>query len=296
MSIPHTGKLAQAKILIAGCGDLGIRLAHQLGDFHATQVLGLRRTPLTTAAMPKNFRWLSADLTHTETLQKLPKDITHIVFAAAPGARTPADYKSIYLHGLQQTIEACLSPALERVIFISSSAVYGNHEDRWVDESTPTAPKHFNGEVLCEAEQWLLEYGRSHQLQTICLRLSGIYGPGRNFLLDRLRLGQASAPLGDGHWVNRIHVEDAAAAALHMLSLQNPASVYIVSDSTPLPMRALYEALAQSVGGPCPPVGPAPAMVGSKRLSNARLVATGFKFKWPDSRDGYAAAIATPDS
>jgi hypothetical protein len=91
-------------------------------------------------------------------------------------------------------------------------------------------------------------------------------------------------------------IADAAAAALHMLSLQNPASVYIVSDSTPLPTRALYEALAQSVGGPCPPVGPAPAMVGSKRLSNARLVATGFKFKWPDSRDGYAAAIATPDS
>jgi hypothetical protein len=152
MSIPHTGKLAQAKILIAGCGDLGIRLAHQLGDFHATQVLGLRRTQLTTAAMPKIFRWLSADLTDTETLEKLPKDITHIVFAAAPGARTPADYKSIYLHGLQQTIEACLSPALERVIFISSSAVYGNHEDRWDHYLWIHAPE------LCDMEFAQLEH------------------------------------------------------------------------------------------------------------------------------------------
>jgi nucleoside-diphosphate-sugar epimerase len=296
MKSSHSDPLANAKILIAGCGDLGIRLAHQLGVFNATQVIGFRRTPLTTAAMPKNFEWLSADLTRTETLQTLPKDITHLVFAAAPGARTPADYQAVYLHGLQQTILACASPKLRRIVFISSSAVYSDQEDRWVDENTPTAPKGFNGEVLCEAEQWLSGYGLSHQIQTISLRLSGIYGPGRNFLLDRLRLGQASAPLGDSHWVNRIHVEDAAAAILHMLSLQNPDSVYIVSDSTPLPMRALYETLAQAVGGPCPPVGPAPAMVGSKRLSNARLVATGFKLKWPDSRDGYAAAIAKPDN
>lgn len=296
MKSSHADALANAKILIAGCGDLGIRLAQQLGNIDTAQVIGLRRTPLTTEVMPKNFQWLSADFNRTETLQSLPKDITHIVFAAAPGTRTPADYQAVYVHGLQQTIQACASAALRRVVFISSSAVYSDHGDLWVDETTPTAPKHFNGEVLCEAEHWLSSYGLRHQVQTISLRLSGIYGPGRNFLLDRLRLGQASAPLGDSHWVNRIHVEDAAAAIVHMLSLQNPDSVYIVSDSTPLPMRALYEALAQTVGGPCPPVGPAPAMVGSKRLSNARLVATGFKLKWPDSRDGYAAAIAKPDN
>lgn len=296
MKSSHADALANAKILIAGCGDLGIRLAQQLGNIDTAQVIGLRRTPLTTEVMPKNFQWLSADFNRTETLQSLPKDITHIVFAAAPGTRTPADYQAVYVHGLQQTIQACASVALRRVVFISSSAVYSDHGDLWVDETTPTAPKHFNGEVLCEAEHWLSSYGLRHQVQTISLRLSGIYGPGRNFLLDRLRLGQASAPLGDSHWVNRIHVEDAAAAIVHMLSLQNPDSVYIVSDSTPLPMRALYEALAQNVGGPCPPVGPAPAMVGSKRLSNARLVATGFKLKWPDSRDGYAAAIAKPDN
>lgn len=296
MKSSHADALANAKILIAGCGDLGIRLAQQLGNIDTAQVIGLRRTPLTTEVMPKNFQWLSADFNRTETLQSLPKDITHIVFAAAPGTRTPADYQAVYVHGLQQTIQACASVALRRVVFISSSAVYSDHGELWVDETTPTAPKHFNGEVLCEAEHWLSSYGLRHQVQTISLRLSGIYGPGRNFLLDRLRLGQASAPLGDSHWVNRIHVEDAAAAIVHMLSLQNPDSVYIVSDSTPLPMRALYEALAQNVGGPCPPVGPAPAMVGSKRLSNARLVATGFKLKWPDSRDGYAAAIAKPDN
>lgn len=296
MRSPQAHALANAKILIAGCGDLGIRFAQQLGNIDTAKVIGLRRTPLTTESMPKNFQWFGADLTRPETLKTLPKDITHIVFAAAPGARTPADYQAVYVHGLQQTVQACASSALKRVVFISSSAVYSDHEDRWVDENTPTAPKGFNGEVLCEAEQWLSRYGLSQQIQTISLRLSGIYGPGRNFLLDRLRLGQASAPPADRHWVNRIHVEDAAAAAIHLLTLEHPDPVYIVSDSTPLPMRDLYEALARCVGGPCPPVGPAPAMVGSKRLSNARLIATGFEFKWPDSRVGYAAAIAKPDS
>lgn len=296
MRSPQAHALTNAKILIAGCGDLGTRLAQQLGNIDTAQVIGLRRTPLTTESIPNNFQWFGADLTRPETLETLPKDITHIVFTAAPSARTPADYQAIYVHGLQQTVQACASSTLKRVIFISSSAVYSDHGDQWVDESTPTAPKGFNGEVLCEAEQWLKDHGQRRQIQTISLRLSGIYGPGRNFLLDRLRLGQASAPLENSHWVNRIHVEDAAAAAAHLLALKHPESVYIVSDSTPLPMRVLYEALAQRVGGPCPPVGPAPSMVGSKRLSNARLVATGFEFKWPDSRDGYAAAIAKQDS
>jgi len=71
--------------------------------------------------------------------------------------------------------------------------------------------------------------------------------------------------------------------------MQSPQSLYLVTDSTPLPMRTLYEHLAKLVGGPTPPVGVAPRGVGSKRLNNARLRDTGFIFKWPDSRDAYAA-------
>lgn len=295
MSVTQNVPLTDAKILIAGCGDLGIRLAHQLGEFSTVQVTGLRRTPDATLSMPKNFQWIRGDLTQDNTLTHLPHDFTHIVFAAAPNARTPADYESVYLHGLQQVIQTCASPALKRIVFISSTAVYSNHGDQWVDETTPTAPIHFNGKTLCAAEQWLKEYGVNHHIDTLSLRLSGIYGPGRHFLLDRLRLGQASAPLGDAHWVNRIHVEDAAAAIVHLLSINQPAATYLVTDSTPLPMRTLYEALAKCVGGPCPPVGPAPAMVGSKRLSNKRLLSTGFKLRWPDSREGYAASLTNPD-
>lgn len=178
MSVTQDGPLNDAKILIAGCGDLGIRLALELGVFSTAQVTGLRRTPDATLSMPKNFQWIRGDLTQDNTLTQLPHDFTHVVFAAAPNARTPADYEAVYLRGLQQVIRACASPVLKRIVFISSTAVYSDHGDQWVDETTPTAPTHFNGKTLCAAEQWLKEYGANHHIETLSLRLSGIYGPG----------------------------------------------------------------------------------------------------------------------
>ena len=280
------------RVLIAGCGDLGLRVARLLAlENTANRSWGLRRHP---ALEPANdlpgFSWLAADLTQPDTLNDLPKDITHVLYTAAPNARTEADYRAVYREGLEHVLQAVASPSLQRVLFVSSTAVYGDHGAQWIDEETPAAPKNFNGRVLFETEQWL--HTQSAHVETISLRLSGIYGPGRSYLLDRLRTGHATAPAGESHWVNRIHIEDAAAAVLHLMNLQKPQSIYLVTDSTPLPMRVLYEALARLVGGPTPPEGAAPASVGSKRLSNVRLRASGFIFTWPDSREGHAALLS----
>lgn len=279
------------RVLIAGCGDLGLRVARLLGlENTANRSWGLRRQPdLESTKDIPGFTWIACDFTQPSTLRDLPKDITHVVYTAAPNARTEADYRAVYREGLEHLLNAVASPALQRVLFVSSTAVYGDHGAQWIDEETPTAPKSFNGRVLLETEQWL--QSQSAQFETLSLRLSGIYGPGRSYLLDRLRTGQATAPATDSHWVNRIHIEDAAAAALHLMNLPKPQPIYLVTDSTPLPMRVLYDALAKLVGGQVPPEGPAPVSIGSKRLSNARLRNSGFSFKWPDSRDGHAALI-----
>jgi nucleoside-diphosphate-sugar epimerase len=279
------------RLLIAGCGDLGMRVAQRVLQNPTNRVWGLKRTRPDDQESTIGFTWFKADLSNPESMKDLPAGITHILFSAAPHVRTESDYRAVYFDGLRNVIQNAYSSALKRVLFISSTAVYGEHGDEWVNEDTPVNPKNFNGRVLLEAEQWLSSFGREHALTTLSLRLSGIYGPGRIALLEKLKLGQVGAPSSAAHWSNRIHIDDAAAAVVHLMGFEQPQTTYLITDSTPLPMRTLYEALAQQVGGPVPPVSESPAFVGSKRLSNARIRETGFVFQWPDSRDGYRDII-----
>ncbi len=279
------------RLLIAGCGDLGMRVAQRVIQNPTNRVWGLKRTRPDDQENTLGFTWFKADLSNPESMQDLPAGITHILFSAAPHVRTESDYRAVYFDGLCNVVQHAYSSALKRVLFISSTAVYGEHGDEWVNEDTPVNPKNFNGRVLLEAEQWLSTFGREHALTTLSLRLSGIYGPGRIALLEKLKLGQVGAPSSAAHWSNRIHIDDAAAAVVHLMRFEHPQSTYLITDSTPLPMRTLYEALAQQVGGPVPPVSESPAFVGSKRLSNAKIRETGFIFQWPDSRDGYRDII-----
>lgn len=279
------------RLLIAGCGDLGMRVAREILQNPCNRVWGIKRTHDKNREETLGFEWHTADLSKPETLKTLPEGITHILFCAAPNIRTEEEYRAVYLKGLQNIVLAAHTPALTRILFVSSTAIYGEHHDEWVNEQTPANPKNFNGRVLLEAENWLKQFGLENRLITLSLRLSGIYGPGRTYLLEKLKLGQAKAPSFPEHWTNRIHVDDAASAIVHLMSVSNTDNTYIVTDSTPLPMRTLYEDLAQRLGGPVPQEGVAPDFVGSKRLSNKKLLETGFKLRWPDSRDGYAEII-----
>jgi Nucleoside-diphosphate-sugar epimerases len=270
------------RVLLAGCGDLGLRVAQRLlarGD----EVWALRRRRPTHDG--DGIRWLRGDLTLPETLHGWPPGITQLVYLPTPDRRDAAAYRATFVDGLRQLLDALGRDSLQRVLLVSSSAVYGEHGGGWVDEDTPPAPPGFNGAVLLEAEQWLAAQSPA----SIVLRLAGLYGPGRMQWLERLRAGQLVAPRALPHWANRIHVDDAAAAVAHLLQLSDPLPLYLGVDSTPLPLDVLYDHLAGLIGAPPADDGPAPVGIGSKRLSNARLRASGFVPQWPDARDGYAA-------
>ena len=276
--------MVNERVLLAGCGDLGLRVAQRLlacGD----EVWALRRQlPLHDDS---GIRWLRADLTRPETLRVLPAGITRLVYLPTPDRRDEFAYRATFVEGLRHLLEALGRPSLQRVLLVSSRAVYGEHGGDWVDESTPPAPPGFNGKVLLEAEQLLA----AQPITSIVLRLAGLYGPGRLQLLERLRAGQVQVPRTLPHWANRIHIDDAAAAVVHLLELADPLPLYLGVDSAPLPLDVLYDHLAGLVGAPLPDDGPAPAGVGSKQLSNARLRASGFRPQWPDAREGYAALV-----
>jgi nucleoside-diphosphate-sugar epimerase len=271
-----------ATVLIAGAGDVGMRAARRFAAL-GHPVLALRRRPPGEA--PAGIQWWQGDLTEPASLRGLPP-VDTVIYAPTPGARDEGAYRAVFVDGLRHLLDA-LPTAPRRTVFASSSAVHGEHGGAWVDEETPPAPPGFNGRILLEAERWLagaVEGG-------VAVRLAGLYGPGRTQLLDRLREGEAVAPRGMGVFANRIHVDDAAAALVHVASLDDPAAVYLGVDDTPLEIDVLYDHLAALVGGPRPVDGPPPAGVGNKRLSNARLRASGFRCTWPDARDGYAALI-----
>ncbi|HEV2623438.1 MAG TPA: NAD-dependent epimerase/dehydratase family protein [Frateuria sp.] len=272
------------RVLLAGCGDVGLRVARQLlAQGH--EVFALRRRP--PAAAGDGIGWLAGDLTLPATWDGLPAGITRVAYLPAPDVRDRATYEAVFLDGLHAMLAALDRSALRRVLFVSSSAVYGDHAGDWVDEDTPARPPGFNGAVLLEAERRL----EAEPVASTVVRLAGLYGPGRLQLVDRLRAGRVTVPRGQVHWANRIHVEDAAAAIAHLLLLPDAAPRYLGVDDTPLPLDVLYDHLAGLVGAPRPPDGPAPEGIGSKRLCNARLRASGFVPRWPDARSGYAALL-----
>jgi len=273
------------RVLLAGCGDVGLRVAQRLRAQGHT-VYALRRRP--PPGDDAGIHWLAGDLTQASSLGPLPGGLTRLVYLPAPDARDAVAYRAVFVDGLRGLLHRMDRSALARVLLVSSSAVYGEHEGAWVDEHTLPQPAGFNGALLLEAERWLA----AQPCASTVLRLAGLYGPGRLQLVDRLRAGTATVPRQSRHWANRIHVDDAAAAIAHLLLLSDAHPLYLGVDDTPLPLDVLYDHLATLVGAPAPPHGAPPAGVGSKRLRNARLRAGGFVPAWPDARTGYAALLA----
>lgn len=280
--------------LVAGFGDLGQTIVRELQNRPETardRVIAVKRSP-PIEPLPSCVTWLRADLSDPRDLQHVPEDVTHAVFCAAPDQRSQAAYEATYRQGAQNLALALRQRAPQaRLLFVSSTAVYGSNLSGLVDEDSPTEPTEFNGRILLETENWL----RNHDPRVIILRLSGIYGPNRQMLLQQLRLGKVTVPESPDYWANRIHVDDAARAVIHLLCDPIRTGVYVGTDSTPLPLKTLYSTLAHQLGAPTPAIGLASPMMGKKQLSNQKLRQTGFDFTWPDCRDGYKAILARSD-
>lgn len=272
-------------VLLAGCGDVGLR-AGQLLAAAGRRVYGLRRS---TVALPAPLQALRADLTDPASLGELPDDIADVVFLPAPGQRDEAAYRGLFIDGLAHLLDALQRrTALRRLIFVSSSAVYGEHGGAWVDEDTSCTPLAFNGRLLLEAEQRLAGLN-----EAVVARCSGIYGPGRQRLLAQIVDGSARRPAGAPEFSNRIHVDDVAGALVHLLGLERPQACYVVSDDHPASLAEVQEWMADQLALPPPPrsTAPGPRAVGNKRLANRRLRASGYVLRFPDYRAGYAPLL-----
>jgi nucleoside-diphosphate-sugar epimerase len=282
-----------ARVLIAGCGYVGTALAARLAA-EGQEVWGLRRS---AAGLPPGIHHLAADLTNPLTLRRLPPDLDVVCYTAAAEGADDAAYRAIYVAGLRHLLAALVEQrqAPRRVLFTSSTAVYAQSHGEWVDETSPTEPQHFTGSRLLEGERLLL----AGPFPATVLRFGGIYGPGRTSLLERVRQGLATCQEGPPRYTNRIHRDDCVGALRHLMTLPEPDALYLGVDHEPADQGDVLRWLADRLGAPMPRVEPASTAPArrhrtNKRCRNAKLVASGYTFRYPTFREGYAALIAAP--
>lgn len=277
-------------VLLAGCGDLGTEAGLRFAGL-GHKVVGWRRSP---AKLPSAIQGAAADL-GTPNLPPVPADTSAVVIAVAADEPTEEAYRAAYLRGVTNVLDALERDGVVpgRVLFVSSTAVYGDAGGGWVDEATPAAPGGFSGRVLVEAEELLHGRLAGTGTSTVSLRLGGIYGPGRTRLIDQVRGGSAVVPR-DVRYTNRIHRDDAAAAIVHLATMAaTPAPTYIGVDNDPADLGTVLRFLALELGLGEPPVGDAgPARGGNKRCRNDLLRSTGFGFTFPSFREGYRDILA----
>jgi nucleoside-diphosphate-sugar epimerase len=295
-------------VLMAGCGDLGTEAGLRFAAA-GHRVVGWRRSP---TKLPAVIEGVAADLA-TAPLPPIPADTTAVVVAVAADSPTEEAYRAAYVDGLENVLDAlerarehdgvALPSLVQRVLFVSSTAVYGDAGGGWVDERTTPAPSGFSGRIIREAEELLLKRLQGTGVTPVVLRLGGIYGPGRTRLIDQVRGGSAVSP-AEPRYTNRIHRDDAAAAIVHLCTMAaDPDPVYLGVDNDPAELGEIQRFLAAELGLPQPPSevgggpgggsgGGEPSRGGNKRCSNALLRSTGFEFAYPTFREGYRAILA----
>lgn len=284
--------MTSPSILIAGCGDVGSRLAQYLMTDEWT-VHGLRRN---TSGLPTGVRPVAADLFTPDLPEQWPRaTLDYVVYCATPAQRDEAGYRQAYVEGLRHVLSwlARCGQTPRRILFVSSSGVYGQKSGEWVDETSETQPATFTGQIMLEAEQEALNSG----IPATVVRLTGIYGPGRSDLSNRVRQGQ-SVRIEPPVYANRIHADDAAGLLAHLLKADAQGvaldDCYLGVDDEPAALADVVTWIREYLGITEWSDEPSVQRVGSKRCSNARARALGWEPMYPDYRAGYAELLGSP--
>ena len=285
-----------ARCLIAGCGyvgeALGVRLASEghtvlwPAPARTAPAAGHRCRSKPTSPCPRAW-----------SIFRIALDT--IFYLASPGGAEDALYRSAYVDGQRHLYEALARRGQRprRVLFASSTAVYGQRDGEWLDESSPTEPVDFRGRRLLEAESLL---AKTAFIPGISVRFGGIYGPRRSSLIESVRSGRAVVRADAPHYTNRIHRDDCVGVLRHLMQLEAPEPLYLGVDGEPADEAAVLRWLAGVLGAPEPRVVAAALRPrarerrSSKRCRNDRLLASGYRFLYPSFREGYRAILAEP--
>lgn len=282
-------------VLVAGAGWLGSSLARTLAE-RGHRVTAARRDPARLAALAAaGVTPLALDLADPGCAGRIPGDVTAIVACQAADGGSPDAYRRAYVDANRHLLQgaARLGGALRAFVYTGSTGVFGQRDGSDVDEGTAPAPAGPTGEILLEAERLVLD-AAGRGVPASVLRLSGLYGPGRAWPVERVRGGQLALGPGDGAWMNLIHLVDAVAAAVAAVERGLAGRILHATDAHAPRRRELVEWVASRLGIPPPRSGGAaspPAMPDRRVLGDATRRELGLTLRYPSFREGVAALL-----
>jgi nucleoside-diphosphate-sugar epimerase len=272
--------MAAPAALVIGTGFVGRPLARKL---HARgyNVVAVTKTAESAASVTTTepFRVVAADISQSGSLKADFLDGL-VFFCASSGRGGVREYRAVFLEGTRNLLKQFPK---SRLLFCSSTSVYGQTDGSTVDEGSATEPDRETGRILLAAERSVLQAGGT------VARLAGLYGPDRCVPLRKLLEGSALLEGEGERWLNNLHQEDAANALLHLAGQSAP-GIFNVVDNEPVHQRDWFAWVCAQVGRPVPPFGARD--VGRKRawthkaVSNGRLRAAGWQPTYPTFREG----------
>ena len=272
-------------ILILGCGQIGHALAEQLAqetynkDQHQDQaqhhITCVSRTAKIFAH--SNIQHLAQDI---QSLNFQDLDLSHqpsfdwVYVIVSPDERNVDAYQQVFIDTARPVFQELQHHPVQKVIFISSTRVYGEDQGRWInDESIPNTDDSI-GQTLIAAEQLWSAYW---QEKFTIIRPSGLYRANSEFLKKK---ALESEKLLTNHWTNRIHRADLVGFLQYLMTLENVESSYILSDQRPTLQHELFNIIrAENLLEPLR-IHPDAKTTG-KRLRADRFTQSGYKLKYP---------------
>jgi nucleoside-diphosphate-sugar epimerase len=264
-------------IVIVGCGYVGRRLA-RCYLARAEPVLGVTRSAETAAELESEGLHAGALDLAADDLASLPLEGSRLFHFAPPPARGVED---LHTRRLVSAFDHIGHP--RRLVYISTTGVYGDCAGAWVDESWPPRPAADRARRRWDAEQTLRQWARTRGHELVILRVAGIYGPKR-LPLERLRQGLPMVREAEAPYSNRIHAEDLVEVCIAAMERPEAHGIYNVCDGNPTTMTDYFLRVADAAGLPRPPLismqeadgqlspGMLSYMQESRRLSNRRMV------------------------